>query len=86
MPRYVFPELVERVDDLAFWGYVWWLVMRGHPHYFDDVRAGRMFGVSEVEMSRVRGLMLDMGWFVPTKWDAEKHWWVREPRGLVAMG
>lgn len=85
MPRYVLPELVERIDDRAFWGYVFWLVMRGHPYCFDDVRVSRMFDLGDGEAARERELMLDMGWFVPSKFDSRRHWWVREPKG-VALG
>lgn len=83
MPRYVLPELVERIDDRAFWGYVWWLVMRGFPYCFDDERVSKLFKFEEAEARRVRELMMDLGWFKPLKVNAAKHWWVREPVGLA---
>lgn len=85
MPRYALPELIERIDDRAFWGYVFWLVMRGHPYCFDDYRISRMFDVRESEAAVARELMFDMGWFKAMKSDPRKHWWVREPKG-VALG
>lgn len=86
LPRYVLVELGERLDDRIFWGYVWWLVMRGFPYCFDDDRVSRQFRVAESEARRVRELMFDMGWFVASRWDARRHYWVRKPKGLVAMG
>lgn len=83
MPKYAFRELVERVDDLPFWGYVWWLVLRGKPYCFDDLRACRMFGCEEVEMERVRLLMFDMGWFVSAKSFPAYHRWMRAPLGVA---
>ncbi len=85
LPRYVLPELVERIGDGAFWGYVWWLVMRGHPYCFDDYRVSRSFDVGVEEAERARRVMFDLGWFRPMKRFPEKHFWVRKPGGLVAM-
>lgn len=83
IPRYVLPELVERIDDRAFWAYVWWLVMRGHPYCFDDERVSRRFKLPDGEAARAREVMMDLGWFKPMKVDPRKHWWVREPVGVA---